>query len=856
MNKIILLILILGIYTALFSQTTYTVKLDGTGNFTSIQAAINATVHGDTIIVHNGRYFENINYNGKNIYLTSLFKYSNDRNDIYSSIIDANQQGTGVIFENYETRNAVINGFVIENAAPLLIDGLSRSGGIGIWCSSPSILNCIIKNNTDWISSHGGLVMGGLVNIPSNPFLSGNIIKNNITKRMSGGINIGSYAQITFDPINKNSIFGNKGGSAQDIHSTDRNTYLEIILDTFTVHPSNYEFYNHIDVFNGQYTFQADNYSIDSFINHDLYVSPLGDDDLNDGLSWVSPFKTVAHAMYWIASDIDNPKTIYLAEGVYKPSEGQIFPFVMKSYVTLQGAGPELTIFDSEQTFGFIASVKESRNFIINGITFQNNSHLLPYRGMNMLKPMGIDESEISNSNFRNGYWPIMMCGNGTFDYSMNENANAIFKDLLFDNNIDSMIWPYIQKATFENITIKDRNYYPLSDDYYGSLLIYAYYDPPYRQQYTFSNLLIYNNQSHWSSWWNVPTSSAFGFSSNKDILINNSTIVNNYLPPGGQGGPVLITDRNTNVKIYNSIIYNNTPNNLVFENGTTGGTTPSRYYVYHTNLQGGENSFIGQNSPYAEIIWGEGNQNQDPLFLDNNDDEYPYQLSDNSPGIDAGTLDIDWDGYVFPETDIMGNPRIVGGQIDMGAYQTQHLRADFTAEPLSGDAPLTVQFTSIMSEGDYTYEWDFDLDGVIDSIDENPSFTYTQHGLYSVRLIINNGEKQVIKIDYINVGDVSEIDINLPAISDISEPYPNPFRGKTMFKANINEDGMVSMIVYNIRGQRVKTIINERKTVGIYQIVWDGKNDKGQYVASGIYTIEMKFNNKRIGNVKVSFIK
>ena len=57
-------------------------------------------------------------------------------------------------------------------------------------------------------------------------------------------------------------------------------------------------------------------------------------------------------------------------------------------------------------------------------------------------------------------------------------------------------------------------------------------------------------------------------------------------------------------------------------------------------------------------------------------------------------------------------------------------------------------------------------------------------------------------------------------------------------------EDGNVSIEVYNIKGQKVKTLINEHRTVGDYFIVWDGSNSNNNKVSSGIYFYKMKSSN------------
>ena len=88
----------------------------------------------------------------------------------------------------------------------------------------------------------------------------------------------------------------------------------------------------------------------------DVYVDPVaGNDDLNDGLSWDSPFLTIYHALASVIGTENSPVNINLSEGVYSPStNSEIFPIEMISYVNLIGQGEEVTIIDAEQTFEVI----------------------------------------------------------------------------------------------------------------------------------------------------------------------------------------------------------------------------------------------------------------------------------------------------------------------------------------------------------------------------------------------------------------------------------------------------------------------------------------------------------------------
>jgi hypothetical protein len=755
-----------------------------------------------------------------------------------------------VKFWSNETRSATLNGFTIENgigAASIVIEYSRHAGGISIGNASPSVLNCVIQNNHVPTGYAGGLTVASSSNMPAILFLSGTVIKNNTSKEGGGGIMLNERASVIFDPINKNSIFNNMSGLGHDIFSLSRSMYIDIILDTFTVAMDHY---NHI-VMGFDYGLQFDHHKI-NFINADLYVCITGDDVNNDGLSQATPFKSIAHAMYMIASDPDHPKTIYIAPGRYRASE-QYFPIQMKSHVILKGAGPEYTFFDGENGWGFITSTKGAEHFKITGISFENVGYRGIYYITSSLYLSGIHGVEISNCHFRNNHQAIrsLLMHSRPWDWSLNSESEAVFRDLVFDGNKNDVIYVYMFKGTFENITVmNNQRFFDWNDNHWGGHTPIIIADGVgYRSSHTFSNLLMYNNEVYVGPDWSQFRPNGLGIGHSSDVIINNATFVGNFANQGVQGGPFFV-DRNSNVRIYNSIFYNNQPNNLWMMGSQN---RVSNLYVNNILLPGGASAVRGQ-GPFSILHWGTGNIDANPMFCE--DSEHPYQLSEISPAIDAGTLNIE--GYVWPETDILGNPRIVGASVDLGAYEFQGLYANFIADIVSGDVPLTVQFNCGSSGAVWSWEWDFDNDGTIDSFERNPIWTYTMPGTYSVRLRINQGEKQVIKRDFIEVIDpTGDFDIfDIPLIMSLSEPFPNPFRGRTEFRTAINADGRVRMTVYNVRGQRVRGIVDAEKIVGIYNVVWDGRDDRGNPVASGIYTIELRHENKRVGVVRVSYIR
>jgi PKD repeat protein len=86
---------------------------------------------------------------------------------------------------------------------------------------------------------------------------------------------------------------------------------------------------------------------------------------------------------------------------------------------------------------------------------------------------------------------------------------------------------------------------------------------------------------------------------------------------------------------------------------------------------------------------------------------------------------------------------------------------ADFSVSPVSGDAPLTVQFTDLSTNSPSTWAWDFNNDGTVDSTEQNPMYTYKNVGFYSVKLAVSNvnGTDEAVRIAYIHAN--GSVDLN-----------------------------------------------------------------------------------------------
>jgi len=81
-----------------------------------------------------------------------------------------------------------------------------------------------------------------------------------------------------------------------------------------------------------------------------------------------------------------------------------------------------------------------------------------------------------------------------------------------------------------------------------------------------------------------------------------------------------------------------------------------------------------------------------------------------------------------------------------------------------------------------------------------------------------------------------SVADISLPQSFELSQNWPNPFNSTTVIYYALPKAAHVSLQLFNVRGQLIRVLVNSHKSAGRYQAVWDGKDDSGRVVASGVY--------------------
>ncbi len=138
-------------------------------------------------------------------------------------------------------------------------------------------------------------------------------------------------------------------------------------------------------------------------------------------------------------------------------------------------------------------------------------------------------------------------------------------------------------------------------------------------------------------------------------------------------------------------------------------------------------------------------------------------------------------------------------------------------------------------SDSEHTYEFiDYDVE---------PGETY----YYKLADINFAGEltfHQAIRADYA-----------VPDDYELRQNYPNPFNPSTTIEFSLKEPGFASIVIYNLKGEKIKTLRSEPLSGGSYRIEWNGVNDMGTPVPSGIYFCRLVINNFQ-KSIKMTLMK
>lgn len=127
-------------------------------------------------------------------------------------------------------------------------------------------------------------------------------------------------------------------------------------------------------------------------------------------------------------------------------------------------------------------------------------------------------------------------------------------------------------------------------------------------------------------------------------------------------------------------------------------------------------------------------------------------------------------------------------------------------------------------------------------TVTETQNYSFTDNN-------VSNG-KYIYKLKQVDFNGSfifsDEVTVNFRASGfRLNQNYPNPFNPETTIEYEINNDGQVTLEIFNINGSKIKTLIDGYLTKGVYKVKWDGINDGGKKVSSGVYLYTLTFEDQ-----------
>ena len=117
---------------------------------------------------------------------------------------------------------------------------------------------------------------------------------------------------------------------------------------------------------------------------------------------------------------------------------------------------------------------------------------------------------------------------------------------------------------------------------------------------------------------------------------------------------------------------------------------------------------------------------------------------------------------------------------------------------------------------------------------------------------IINSNDKRNLRLIIGTEEFAEQVSDGIP-LQPVSfallQNYPNPFNPNTIIKYQLAEQVKVHLEIFNILGQKIKTLVQSTQNTGLHQVVWDGKNDNGRQVGSSVFIYRIQagsFNKTR----------
>ncbi len=116
-----------------------------------------------------------------------------------------------------------------------------------------------------------------------------------------------------------------------------------------------------------------------------------------------------------------------------------------------------------------------------------------------------------------------------------------------------------------------------------------------------------------------------------------------------------------------------------------------------------------------------------------------------------------------------------------------------------------------------------------------------TGNYIYYVTAVYSGGYESDYSNAAIIEGHVDANGILVPTVTELSGNYPNPFNPETQIKFSLKEAANVTLNIYNLKGQKMRTLVDGELSAAYHTITWDGRDDNNNNVSSGVYFYKMR---------------
>ena len=128
----------------------------------------------------------------------------------------------------------------------------------------------------------------------------------------------------------------------------------------------------------------------------------------------------------------------------------------------------------------------------------------------------------------------------------------------------------------------------------------------------------------------------------------------------------------------------------------------------------------------------------------------------------------------------------------------------------------------------------------IIDTFCQLTNLVIGQTYIFGISAVYDEGESEIIEVSFVYQGAGSGSNVPILA-TELGANYPNPFNPTTTISFTLKEAIDVKIDVYNITGQYVKTLINKHLEADNHNIAWNGNDNEGKSVSSGVYYYKMQ---------------